>query len=287
MSAIFERELKGYFRSVTGYIFTAFILLFAGIYTMVINLSNALSQFEYVLSNMSFVFIIAIPVLTMRVIAEERRQKTDQLLYALPMSMNKIVLGKYFAMLAVLAVPVVIMMLYPLLLSFFGPLNYKTCYAALLGFFLLGAALAAVGMFISSLTENQVIAAVICVAVMLLSYFLTDLANYVPKSAAASFGALLIAALALAMIFYLLTHNGIITVVIGVVLGAADIVTYAVSPATMEGLFPKIMQQLSVFDRFYTLVQGVFDVTALVYLLAVCVVFVYFTVQAMEKRRWS
>jgi len=287
VSAIFERELKSYFHSVTGYIFTAFILLFAGIYTMVINLSNAYSQFEYVLSNMSFVFIIAIPVLTMRIIAEERRQKTDQLLYAPPMSMNKIVLGKYFAMLAVLAVPTVIMALYPLVLSVFGTLNYKTCYAALLGFFLLGAALIAMGMFISSLTENQVIAAVICLAAMLLNYFLSDLANYVPTSAAASFGALLIAALVLALIFYLLTHNSVITAVIAVVLGAADIVTYVAAPSAMESLFPKILQQLSVFERFYTLVQGVFDVTALVYLLVVCFVFVYFTIQAMEKRRWS
>lgn len=94
MKAVFRHELSSYFTNLTGYVFGAFLLLFAGIFTMVYNLKSALTNFEYVLGNMSFVFLVIVPILTMRVLAEERRQKTDQLLYSLPLTMTKVVLGK-------------------------------------------------------------------------------------------------------------------------------------------------------------------------------------------------
>lgn len=94
MTAVLRHELSSYFTNVTGYVFGAFLLLFAGIYTMVINLQSASPYFEYVLMNMDFIFLIIVPILTMRVIAEERRQKTDQLLYSLPLTMTQVALGK-------------------------------------------------------------------------------------------------------------------------------------------------------------------------------------------------
>ena len=99
MIAILKREIKSYFCSVTGYMFCAFMLLFAGIYTVTINVESSYANFEYVLSNMDFIYIIIIPVLTMRVISEERKQRTDTLLYSLPVSMTKVVVAKYLAML--------------------------------------------------------------------------------------------------------------------------------------------------------------------------------------------
>lgn len=113
MTAIYRRELRSYFQGMTAYVFIAFLLVFAGIYTMVYNLDAGYPNFEYVLQAMTIIFLIAIPILTMRVIAEERRQKTDQLLYALPLGMTRVVLGKYLAMLTVVAIPCVIMGLYP------------------------------------------------------------------------------------------------------------------------------------------------------------------------------
>ena len=141
MTAIYQRELRSYFHGMTGYVFIAFLLVFAGIYTMFYNLSSGYPNFEYVLQAMTIIFLIAIPVLTMRVIAEERRQKTDQLLYTLPLGMTRVVLGKYLAMVTVVAVPCVVMAFYPLLLSTFGTVSFPTAYGALLGFFLLSAAL--------------------------------------------------------------------------------------------------------------------------------------------------
>lgn len=138
MTAVFRREMGAYFHGVTGYLFMAFVLVFAGIYTMVYNLSGLYANFEYVLDAISFIYLIAVPVLTMRSVAEEKRQRTDQLLYSLPIRLVDVVAGKYLAMLAVLAAPTAVMGLYPLLLSRFGSVYLPTAYASLLAFFLLG-----------------------------------------------------------------------------------------------------------------------------------------------------
>ena len=187
MTAVLRHELSSYFTNVTGYVFGAFLLLFAGIYTMVINLQSASPYFEYVLMNMDFIFLIIVPILTMRVIAEERRQKTDQLLYSLPLTMTQVALGKYLAMLVIFLIPVAVIGVYPLVLTAFGAVYLPAAYGALTGFFFLGASLIAIGMFISSLTESQAVAAGLCFVVMLLNYFISSLASYVPSTAFASF----------------------------------------------------------------------------------------------------
>ena len=287
MKAIFQREVKSYFDGVLGYIFAAFLLLFAGIYTMVINLNASYSNFEYVLGNMTFIFLIITPILSMRVIAEEKRQKTDQLLYSLPISMTKIVLGKYLAMLFVLAVPTVIIGFYPLILSLYGSVHFLASYGTLLAFFLLGAALLAIGLFISSITENQAFAAALCFLVLLLNYFLNDLVSYIPATVGASFAAATAAVLLLAVIVWYLTKSSLSAVILTVIGESALILTRMISSASLANLLPNLLGNLSLFKRFYVFPNGVFDLTALVYFLMVILVFVFFTVQSMEKRRWS
>ncbi len=287
MTAVFKREFKAYFDNMTGYIFCAFILLFAGIYTMVLNLKSASANFEYVVGNMAFIFLIAIPILTMRIIAEERKQRTDQLLYSLPLSMSEVVLGKYFAMLAVLLIPTLIMGLYPLILTIFGQVNLIAAYGTIFGFFLLGAGLISIGMFISSLTDNQVVAVVGSFIVILLNYFMGTLADYVSHSATATFFAFAIIIAMVAFLVYVMTKSSVIAVLVGIIGEAALLVVKLVNGDTLYGLFPEIMGKISLFERFYSFPNGVFDMTAVVYLLAVSALFVFFTVQVMEKRRWS
>lgn len=287
MKAIFQREVKSYFDGVLGYIFAAFLLLFAGIYTMVINLNASYSNFEYVLGNMTFIFLIITPILSMRVIAEEKRQKTDQLLYSLPISMTKIVLGKYLAMLFVLAVPTVIIGFYPLILSLYGSVHFLASYGTLLAFFLLGAALLAIGLFVSSITENQAFAAALCFLILLLNYFLNDLVSYIPATVGASFAAATAAVLLIAVIVWYLTKSSLSAVILTVIGEGALILTRMISSASLANLLPNLLGNLSLFKRFYVFPNGVFDLTALVYFLMVILVFVFFTVQSMEKRRWS
>ena len=161
MIAVYKRELRSYLTSMIGYLFIFFILLLTGIYFSAYQLGAAYPRFEYTLSALTFVFLISVPILTMRVLAEERKQKTDQLLLTAPVSVEKIVLGKYFALVTIFAIPMLIMCFYPLLMTKFGTVSLGAAYTAILGFFLLGCANLAIGVFISSLTESQVIAAVL------------------------------------------------------------------------------------------------------------------------------
>ena len=232
MKAIFERELRSYYTSVSGYVFAAFLLLFAGIYTMSVCLIGGYANFEYVLGNMSFIFLLIVPVITMKTFAEERRQRTDQLLYALPIGMTRVVLGKYLALLAVFAVPMLIVALYPLVLNLYGTLSFRTILVSYIGFLLLGASLLAIGMFISSLTESQPLAAGGTFLILLLNFFSGSLASYVSVG------------------------SGLLTC-------------------------------LCLFDRVDDFVYGILNLNSVVFYLSVIAFFVFLTVQACEKRRWS
>jgi len=287
MLAVYKKELHAYFKGFIGYLFCAFILLFAGIYTMAINFSAQYASFEYVMANMSFIYLIAIPVLTMRSVAEERRQRTDLLLYSLPVGMTKVVLGKYFALLTVLAVPCAIIGLYPLYLKTLGPVSLAASYGSLLAFFLLGAALIAIGLFISSLTENQAISAVLCFGVMLILYFIGALAFYIPGTAKASFFAFLILIFVLAVAFDSVVKNLIASVCVCGVLAGALVAVLVIRPEWLEGAFPALMGELSMFDVFSGFAGGLFDLAGIVYFISIAGFFVFLTVQAMEKRRWS
>ena len=287
MKAVFRHEISSYFTNLSGYVFGAFMLLFAGIYTLAYNLKSQITNFEYVLGGMSFVFLVIVPILTMRVLAEERRQKTDQLLYSLPLSMTKVVLGKYFAMLVIFLVPLVIISFYPIMLTAFGNVYLPASFSAIVGFFFLGAALIAIGMFISSITESQAVAAGLCFVVMLLNYFLSSLADFVSASAFASFAACTVVIILLTVVVRLMTKNSFISIVSGFILEMALLALYIMKSSVLEGLFADVMDQLSLFERFYGFIDGVFDLTSIVYFISVSAVFVFLSVQSLEKRRWS
>ena len=287
MTAVFRHELSSYFKSVSGYVFGAFLLLFAGIYTTDINLNAGLTNFEYVLDYMCIIFLIIVPILTMRVVAEERRQRTDQLLYSLPLTMTEVVLGKYGALLVVFLAPMAVIGVYPLILSAFGNVYLPAAYSAWLGFFLLGAALLAIGMFISSLTESQAVAAGLCFVVMLVNYFLNSLSDFVSSSAFSSFAAFAVVILLLVAILWRMTRNSTVALVVGIVLEGGLGALYLTRSDDFAGLFPEILQNLSLFERFYTFVNGIFDWTAIVYFLTIIGLFLFLSVQSLEKRRWS
>ncbi len=287
MTAVFKREIGSYFKGVLGYLLAAFLLVFAGIYCMAYNLSGYYANFEYVLSSIAFIYLIAVPIISMRTVAEEKRQKTDQLLYSLPIRLSDVVVGKYLAMLVVLAVPTLVMAFYPLVLSQFGTVSFATAYGALAAFFLLGACLLSIGLFISSVTESQVAAAVITLVTMLLLFFMSDLSSFVSSDASASMLALCVLVLVFAVIVQMFTHNSIVAVLVGL-LGVGGIqVWYRMDASAFSGLFPQMMKAISVFDRFDAFTDGVFDLTSVVYYLSVSAVMLFMTVQVMEKRRWA
>ena len=287
MTAVLKHELRSYFHSFTAYVFGAFLLAIVGIGSMLYNLHAAVSNFEYVLSFGSIVFVVIVPILTMRVIAEERRQKTDQLLYSLPVSTTQVVVGKYLALLVVYLIPLAIISVYPFLFSQFGDVYLPTSYGSLLAIFVMGAALIALGVFISSLTDNQGLAAGISIAVILFNYFSVSLSEYVSATALGSVIALAVLIFLLGVVIRYVTGNETLAYVVCLALVALICVLYFVDAASFEGLLPGIMKQLSLFERFNAFVNGVFDLTAIVYYLSVIAFFLLLSVQSLEKRRYN
>ncbi len=287
MTAVFKHELKSYFHSLTAYIFGAFLLAFVGIGAMMYNIQASVSNFEYVLSFSSIIFVIIVPILTMRVIAEERKQKTDQLLYSLPLNTFDVVMGKYLALLVVFLIPLAIICLYPLIFSQFGDVYLLTSYGSILAFFVMGAALLAIGVFISSLTDNQGFAAGIGIAVILLNYYSVSLAKYVSSTAMGSAIVLCVFSVILGFVVYHLTKNDTLSYGVVIVLILGICITYRINSSLFEGLIPDIMSKLSLFKRFTTFVNGVFDMNAIVYYLSVIVFFLFLSVQSLEKRRYN
>lgn len=287
MTAILKHELKSYFHSLTAYVFGAFLLVMVGLGSVYYNLMAAVSNFEYVLSFGSIIFVIIVPLLTMRVIAEERRQKTDQLLYSLPVTTTQVVLGKYLALLAVYLVPLAIISTYPLIFSRYGEVYLPTSYGSLFAIFVMGAALIAVGVFLSSLTENQGMAAGITVAVILFNYYSVSLSEYVSTTILGTLAALVVLALILGGITGLVTGSDVMGYAVAfVLLGCICIIGFT-DASVLEGLLPDLMRSLSLFERFNAFVSGVFDLTALVYYGSVILFFLFLTVQSLEKRRYN
>jgi ABC-2 type transport system permease protein len=287
MKAVLKHELRIYFHSLTAYIFGAFLLAFVGIGAVLYNLQAAVSNFEFVLNFSNLIFVVIVPILTMRVIAEERKQKTDQLLYSLPITTSQVVLGKYFALLTVYLIPLLIISIYPLIFSRFGEVYLPTSYGSILSFFIMGSALLALGVFISSLTENQGFAAGIGIAIILLNFYSVRLSEYVSSTALGSAIAMCVIIIALAAIIRYLTKNTNLAYGFCIIFIAIILITYYVDMTILEGLLPDIMKKLSLFDRFNVFVNGIFDMTSIVYYLTLIVFFLFLSVQSLEKRRYN
>ena len=287
MLAIYKRELKSYLTSMVGYLFMFFVLLIAGIYFSAYQLSAAYPKFEYTLNAMTFVFLIAVPILTMRVLAEERKQKTDQLLLTSPVSVSGIVMGKYLALVTIYAIPVAILATYPLIMSKFGTVEFGSAYTALLGFFLLGSANIAIGVFFSAITESQVIAAVLTFVFLFAFYMMNGLSSFFSQTAmstAVTFGLLIIA---LSLMIYSMIKNVVISGAICVVGEIALVVIYLVKSSVFEGGIQQVLEVFNLSSHFENFTNSIFDVTGVLYFLSVIAICIFLTMQTILKRRWN
>ena len=287
MGAIYKKELKAYFSSMIGCVFLAIVLFITGIYFFVVNLLNMIADFSSVLSSISFLVILIIPIITMRIIAEENRQKTDQLLLTAPISITKIVIGKYLALLTLFGIDIAVMCAYPAIMTLYGEAEIVRSYSSIIGFFLMGAAYIAIGLFISSLTESQVIAAVISFIVMILTYIMTSITSILPNDNLSVCIIMGVIVLLIGVIAYFMMHNMFATGAIVAAGEAACVIIYFVKPSLYDGLIGHIAGWFSVVDRFRSFYLGIMDVSALVYYISVIFVFLFLTVMRIKKKRWS
>ena len=249
MKAIYKRELSSYFHTMIGYVFIAFLVAYTGIYFMAYNLNYGYPYFSYVLSGVLFVLLIAVPVLTMRSFAEERKNKTDQLLLTSPVSVGRIVLGKYLAMVTILAVPSILM------------------------FFLLGCVYISIGLFLSSLTESTIIAAISTVGILVALYLWSGILEFLPAGAGAN-------AVGIVLILSLL--------VLGLWQMTKNWPVYLIKPELFENLLSEILGKLELTEYLTSITQNSYlDLGGIILYLSLIVIFLFLTVQMIQKRRWS
>jgi len=234
MKAIYRRELNSYFNSMIGYVFIAVLVFLVGFYFWYVNLVNGYPYFSQTLASTQIIFMIAVPILTMKSMSEDRKGKTDQMLLTAPVSLTSIVLGKYLAMATVLLVPMLLFCLCPVIVALNGVAYFLVDYASILAFFLMGCVYISIGLFISALTESQVIAAVGTFAVILLLHLWNSFVELLP-----------------------------------------DFLKNLLSAFSFRDVISNFTQ------------YQVFDVGGLFLYLSMAFIFVFLTIQTLQKRRWS
>ena len=236
MLAIYKRELRSIFHSVIGYVFMAVIMFFTGLYFMAVNLGSGHPYFSYTLSSIVFITMLVIPILTMRIMTEDKKQNTDQLLYTAPISIGRIIIGKYLSLLTTFLIPLALMCFYPLIMMTFGSVPMLETYTAIIGFALFGAACLAIGMFLSSITDNQIVAAILTLVILLIGYMM----------------------------------SGIISLLF-----------------TSENIMTKILHCYDISSHIAGFFNGFFSLKDTLYFITLVVLFLFFTYQVVQKKRWS
>ncbi len=287
MIAIMIREFRTYFQTPVGYVFMGLFLLVAGFFFTFGNLLNNSSYFTSFLGNILFLYLFAVPLLTMRLLSEERRQRTDQLLLTSPITVVDIVLGKFLAAMLVFLVTLLVTALYAVVVGVFGDLAVWQTVGGYIGFILLGSSFISLGVLVSAVSENQVSAAFFTFFALLFIWFLNLVRTVAPVDPTSStiFAAAIV--LGLAGFFYANTRSWIASAVV-VLLGAATIVAlHLVHPRIFDGLIPDVLGWFSLLDRYDGFTLGLLKLQEVVFYLSFTSIFLFVTVRMVEKRRWA
>ncbi len=175
MFAVLKKELKSYFLSPIGYVFIGLFLLMTSVFFYLDILSYGMSKFQNMFYSLATILTFITPILTMRMFSEEKKEGTDQLLFTSPRGITSIVFGKFLAAICVLLITELLTFIYYFILMYFGKPDFVSSIVTLGGFLLLGAAYISFGMFASSITENQVVAAILTIGFFILTWFLPDI----------------------------------------------------------------------------------------------------------------
>ena len=287
MTAIFKREFKSCFTGMIGWVIAAVSLFFLGLYFTNRNLLYASSDFASVLYTMTMILLFLLPAISMRSFAEERKNKTDQLLLTSPVSIPAIVAGKFLAELAVFALPLAAAVVMPLLLQAFGTVSLVAAYSALLGYLLLGGACLAVGTWISALTENQILAYLATFGALRVAYLMNGIQTMFTTGNLLAFIVfmivLLVASVLVGVICKRLAAGAVVFCAGAVVL----FVLFQLRPAWLLTAFNAVLSALALFEPFKDIVGGMFSIPAIVYYLSVMGLFLFLTGQALARRRWN
>ena len=297
MTAIIRKEMRGYFNSWIGYIFLFIQVGLVSVFFAFINLAGQNGNFQITLTNITILLLIIIPVLTMRLFAEEARQKTDQLLFTAPISITSIVLGKFLSAFILACIGLALTGIFPLMLSRFGELPLSEIFTVYVGYILLMSCFISVGMFVSACTESQITSAVVTFFVMIVMYLMDAIASAVNNtitvsqtSASAALISLSFVAVIIAVLAYIVydsTKNYYVAGGLALILVAAASGIYAFDASIFDGALIKTSQWLSVMSRFNNFDKGVLSVSDIIYYVSFTAAFIYLSINTIEKRRWK
>ncbi len=287
MTAIFKREFRSYFTGMVGYAVAAVSLFFLGLYFTNRNLLYQSSDFAGVLYTTTLILLFLLPAVSMRSFAEERRARTDQLLLTSPVSIPAIVAGKFLAQLAVFCVPLTAAAVMPLILTAFGKVSLISAYAALLGYILLGGACLAVGTFISCLTENQIVAYLASFVVLLIAYLMNGIKTMFTSGNILAFVVFALVLLAVSAAVGVVCKNILAGGAVLAVGAAALFALFILRPAWLLSAFDAVLTALALFAPYAEIIGGSFSLPVILYYLSVIGVFLFFTGQTLERRRWN
>lgn len=264
-----------------------FFLVMFGIYFTMFNLFWGDPDYSLVLSNVTIVLLITIPIITMRLLSEERKSKTDQLILTSPVKVSSFVLGKYLSAFTLFSIITLITILQPLVLSTFTNLPVAKIVGGYIGVLLLGSTFIAIGLFLSSIAENQIVSALTTFGVFLFILYMDSIGLLVPKERKASIIFACILALIIGIIIYSSIKNVYISVFVTLILLGIILVIYIANPIIYDGFTSKFFSWFSLVKRYSNFSRGIFDLSSVVYYLSFSTVFVFLTIQKVEKRRWN
>lgn len=287
MLAIYKKELRTYFTSIIGWMFLAFLLAFVGLYVFLYNFLKGQAFIGYALSQITLIFAFLVPMVTMRSMAEEKRQKTDQLLLTSPLPIWKIVLGKYLALVSLIGIAMLAVCIYPLIFAKYGVINFPMSYGAILGFFLIGCAYFAIGLFISSLTESQAFAAVMTFIVVLVTSLIDGIASLIPTTAKAAWLTYTVLWALIAVWMWRVMKNATVAFLIFTVGQCALTAFYLTNGDLFENSVMTVLGSLNILRVYDQMLYGVFELKMPVYYLSIAFVFCFLTYQNVRKRRYS
>jgi ABC-2 type transport system permease protein len=268
--AVFKRELIACFRGITGFIFIP-----------------RSPNYSAVLGDITFIFLIVVPILTMKLLAEESRQKTDQLLLTSPLSLTGIVLGKYLAAQTIFGVTLAVTFLYPLQLALVGTISVSEIAGGYIGLLLLGSAFLSVGLFVSSLTDNQVVAAAATFGLLLVMWIVDFLQQGLPADRFSGLAFALLLAVGAAIFVYFTTRHLLVSVALAAAGCGVIALLYLLKAALFDGLIVRALRWLSLLDRYRGFTMGVVKLSSVVYYLSIGFIFLFLTVRVLEGRRWK
>lgn len=287
MLAIFKRELRAYFLSPIGYIFMSLFLLVGGVLFAFGNLTSLSSQYTGFLGSILFMFLLAVPVLTMRLFTDEMRMRTDQLLLTSPVRIVDIVIGKYLAALLVFFITMIITVFYAILIAIYGDLDTWQTVGGYIGFFLVGCAFISVGLFVSATTENQVVAAIVTFSALLLAWIMDAIQAGVPSDQTSGIIFAGVIALAVAAWIYFSTKSTYLGGGVLIVLALVILVLALFDKGIFLGFIGHVLAWFSLLKRYQDFTRGLLKLDSIIYYLSFSAFFLFLTVRLIEKRRWS